>query len=542
MEIVETKNNANDSFTYIYDNGIKVVYKKIPEPITSVEVNFLGGSSVQGKYMGLAHLTEHSMFLDKKLDYFNGGSNAFTSMNETGFDFLIETTLEDEPPQENKTLNIIKKTLSEWMKKFAKETYPEKENQEEQNLNKIKEAFSIFVEEITNTNFDINNFENEKKIIDQEFNQIKKSENFLSINDFSYNTHTNCGNAKALEYVTPEDVVDYKKKFYTKENMTIFIMSPLEFSSIEPIINSTCENIFSNPETKLKTPAETFEVIDSSSYYINKDSNENTNNEDPSVEVCYVLSNNNSKIDNKTRLIGNVLLEQLLSNNLKTIEYLRINNPLLYTLCYLNYFNTDNSTALEYQFDVVNKNLRRALLSTSKLINNLTTYADDDFFLNFAKGFKEVFESSESIYPYFHINEDLKYDEYNMPKEEFLKYQNEFKEFLSQNQNNPKVIVDELKKCLKQTIDASTISIALSKNANEENLPDINYLENIVKGKVERNLKQDLEPNRTKPVVFDPYKRNLPMICETKPEQKEAVNKYVEGILEKQTKQELLTK
>jgi len=504
MEIIKIKVNANDSYTYIYDNGIKVVYKKNKRPETSVEVKFLGGSSVQGKYMGLAHLTEHTVFLDRKLKNLKVYAGGSTAMNETDFEFLVRTETR------------------------------EKTQQTEEALKKIENTFSVFAEEITNTDFDINNFENEKKVINQESNQKRHFDNFNSVYDPHYNKYVNCGDEQTLKHITPKDVIDYKKKFYTKENMTIFITSHFDFCQIEPMIKSSCQNIFSNPKTKLKTPTKTFDVMNSSSYYINKDSAENTNNDDPAVSVCYVVSNNNSNLDNKTRLVGNALLGGLLLNASKRKEYLRQDNPLIYSSRQFKEASTDYSTAFRYEFNIVNKNLRKTLLYTSKLINNLTTFVDDDFFLN-------IIKHPEQIYNCIPISNNLKLDEYNMSKEEFFQYKNEFKEFFMKNQNNPKVIVDELKKCLKETIDASTISVVLSKNVKEENLPDIKYLEEIVKGKTERNLKQDLEPNRTKPVVFDPYKRNLPAMYEEQKEPKNA-KEYLDSIFGKQTKQELLTK
>ena len=182
---------------------------------------------------------------------------------------------------------------------------------------------------------------------------------------------------------------------------------------------------------------------------------------------------------------------------------------------------------------MVNKNLRKTLLATSKLINNLTTYVDDDFFLN-------IIKHPEQIYNCIPISNNLKLDEYNMSKEELFQYKNEFKEFFMKNKSNPKVIVDELKKCLKETIDASTISVVLSKNAKEENLPDIKYLEEIVKGKTERSLQDDLKPNKTPPIVIDSYKRNLPVIYEEKTETTNA-KEYLNNILGKQTKTETRT-
>jgi len=222
-------------------NGSKLYYVKNKiSRTTMVDVVFYCGSRCD-TIPGLAHFTEHMFFagtkkLDKKeinkkySDFIN--ANAYTSSSAIVFTANVFT---------NEFENYLK-TVTELV---TESTFTQKAINDEVKI--VNQEIAMYKD-----NFQMHAF------YFNEYNLTKKE----------HNKYGNIGTAKTISTIKSKDVKEYVKNYFVKQNMDIFVASPLSFNKVKMIVERTLmKKIVSNPKMK-KLPLYKTEVQDDSFFKI----------------------------------------------------------------------------------------------------------------------------------------------------------------------------------------------------------------------------------------------------------------------------------
>lgn len=184
---------------YQFRNGIRLVYSKNRLPISSLCIGFHVGSLNESKRMhGCSHFLEHMLFKGTKdrgtkeiMDMFSNMGvefNAFTDKNMTGY---------------------VAKCNSVY----------------------LGEVINIYGDLLRNSVIDEDEMENEKNVVIEELKRIHDNP-IVYLSDLmakeiyrgSRLAETIGGNYKTIKGYSREDVIDYYKRNYVKENMVISVI------------------------------------------------------------------------------------------------------------------------------------------------------------------------------------------------------------------------------------------------------------------------------------------------------------------------------
>ena len=124
---------------YIFDNGLKLIYKKSNSELSSICISLDAGASRDGEKLGVAHVTEHMVYkgtetrsekqINTELSNIFGFQNAMTNYPYVVFygtllsedlkkgldlfsDILLQTVFTEEGFKEE--MEVIKQELKEW--------------------------------------------------------------------------------------------------------------------------------------------------------------------------------------------------------------------------------------------------------------------------------------------------------------------------------------------------------------------------------------------------------------------------------------------
>lgn len=222
--------------SYILENNLKIIYKKTTSKLTSISISLDAGAAVDGKSLGIAHATEHMVYkgtskrneseINKDLTNIFGFQNAMTN-----YPYVI----------------YYGTLLSE----------------------DFKDGVEIFSDILINPTFKEAGFKEEMDVIIEELKEWDEEveqycEDCLFLNAFNDRRikYPIIGTSESLESITLEQIKSFHKKFYYPGNMTIAVVSSLEFEKVKDIIGNyfgnwnnisykSIENvIYENPKVK----------------------------------------------------------------------------------------------------------------------------------------------------------------------------------------------------------------------------------------------------------------------------------------------------
>ena len=219
--MLKPKNELREFKTGTLKNGIPytLIFDKDVENITASTAVKVGSFSEPKEYQGLAHFLEHMLFLGsnkyEKENYFDetlkknsGYSNAYTAMFETVYYFTCIS----------------------------------------KNAEHILDIFSRF---FIDPKFDVSSVNREINAVNSEHlknanNDYWQQRNFLmslSKKDSPINRFTT-GNLETLNKPNLRDVmIKFYNKYYCSDNMSLTIISNIDFENMEKILSNTFENI-----------------------------------------------------------------------------------------------------------------------------------------------------------------------------------------------------------------------------------------------------------------------------------------------------------
>ncbi|WP_034440262.1 M16 family metallopeptidase [Clostridium ihumii] len=230
---------------FILDNGIKIIYKKNENNITSFNIAVNAGAIVEdSNEYGISHAVEHMVFkgtknrteieINRECDNIFGFHNAMTN-----YPYVVYygTCLNED----------------------------------------FEKGIDIYSDIVLNPNFDEKNFEEEISVICEELKEWKDDtsqycEDKLFLNGFNNRRIKELiiGNENSIKNFTIKDLKDFYQKHYKSENMTISVVSSLDFDKVVSIIKKYF-NIESNKNDEIDKKVSLYEENKSGVFVENKD-------------------------------------------------------------------------------------------------------------------------------------------------------------------------------------------------------------------------------------------------------------------------------
>lgn len=207
---------------YILQNGLKIVYKNTTSQLTSISISVDAGAAKDGECLGIAHATEHMIYKGTKKrsesEINKALSNVFGFQNAmTNYPYVI----------------YYGTLLSE----------------------DFEEGLEIFSDIIINPTFEENGFKEEIDVIkeelkewDEEVEQYCEDQLFLNVFKERRIKYPIIGTEKSLDSIELEGIKSFHKKYYYPGNVTIAVVSSLNFEDVKDIIGNHFGSFNNRPD------------------------------------------------------------------------------------------------------------------------------------------------------------------------------------------------------------------------------------------------------------------------------------------------------
>ncbi len=211
----------------ILKNGIKLLYKKAENNLTSFTIGFNAGANAEDKdSLGIAHVVEHMLFkgtnsrseyeINKLCDDTFGFCNAMTN-----YPYVVYygTTLDED----------------------------------------FEKGFEIYSDILLKPSFPVHGFKEEIEVISAELKEWKDDlyqfcEDSMLYNGFKRRRIKNLiiGTEESIRAITIEQIRNFYNKYYTPENCVVSVVSSLSLNKILDIVEKYLSNF--NEESAVKNP------------------------------------------------------------------------------------------------------------------------------------------------------------------------------------------------------------------------------------------------------------------------------------------------
>lgn len=216
----------------ILKNGIKLLYKKAENDLTSFTIGFNAGANVEkDENLGIAHVVEHMLFkgttsrseyeINKLCDETFGFCNAMTN-----YPYVVYygTTLDED----------------------------------------FEKGFEIYSDILLNPSFGVHGFKEEIEVISSELKEWKDDlyqfcEDSMLYNGFNKRRIKDLiiGTEESIRSITIEQIVNFYNKYYTSDNCIVSVISSMSLREISDIV----EKYLGTFNSKLPTENEQVEYI-----------------------------------------------------------------------------------------------------------------------------------------------------------------------------------------------------------------------------------------------------------------------------------------
>ena len=216
----------------ILKNGIKLLYKKAENDLTSFTIGFNAGANVEkDENLGIAHVVEHMLFkgttsrseyeINKLCDETFGFCNAMTN-----YPYVVYygTTLDED----------------------------------------FEKGFEIYSDILLNPSFGVHGFKEEIEVISAELKEWKDDlyqfcEDSMLYNGFNKRRIKDLiiGTEESIRSITIEQIVNFYNKYYTSDNCVVSVISSMSLSEVSEIV----EKYLGTFNSKLTTENEQIECI-----------------------------------------------------------------------------------------------------------------------------------------------------------------------------------------------------------------------------------------------------------------------------------------
>ena len=195
---------------FIFDNGLKFIYKKSNSELSSICISLDAGAARDGEMLGVAHVTEHMVYkgtetrsekeINTELSSIFGFQNAMTNYPYVVF---YGTLLSDD----------------------------------------LKKGLDLFSDILLAPVFTEEGFKEEMEVIKQELKEWDEDLEQYTEDKLYYNCMENrrikypiIGTEESLNSMTIDDAIDFFNNYYCANNATITIISDLEFEEVRDMV------------------------------------------------------------------------------------------------------------------------------------------------------------------------------------------------------------------------------------------------------------------------------------------------------------------
>lgn len=351
---------------FIFDNGLKLIYKKSNSELSSICISLDAGASRDGEKLGVAHVTEHMVYkgtetrsekqINTELSSIFGFQNAMTNYPYVVF----YGTLLSEDLQ--KGLDLFSDILLDPV--FTEEGF--------------KEEMEVIKQELKEWDEDL-----------EQYTEDKLYHNCMNNRRLKYPI---IGTEESLNNMTIDDTIDFFNDYYCANNATITIISDLDFEDVRDMV----EELFIDWRSEKLPEDEDKEVITIPNNGVFIDKKEDINS--AKVQIIFPINELNQWEIKALRVFNQYFGEGV---NSILFDTLRTKNGLVYDVL-TRVANENEIKVYKINYSTAHENVDKSIEIVKELIEDVDSYREKlkkENLENLIKSFrlKRLFANEQSV-------------------------------------------------------------------------------------------------------------------------------------------------
>lgn len=351
---------------FIFDNGLKLIYKKSNSELSSICISLDAGASRDGEKLGVAHVTEHMVYkgtetrsekqINTELSSIFGFQNAMTNYPYVVF----YGTLLSEDLQ--KGLDLFSDILLDPV--FTEEGF--------------KEEMEVIKQELKEWDEDL-----------EQYTEDKLYHNCMNNRRLKYPI---IGTEESLNNMIIDDTIDFFNDYYCANNATITIISDLEFEDVRDMV----EELFIDWRSEKLPEDEDKEVITIPNNGVFIDKKEDINS--AKVQIIFPINELNQWEIKALRVFNQYFGEGV---NSILFDTLRTKNGLVYDVL-TRVANENEIKVYKINYSTAHENVDKSIEIVKELIEDIDSYREKlkkENLENLIKSFrlKRLFANEQSV-------------------------------------------------------------------------------------------------------------------------------------------------
>ena len=351
---------------FIFDNGLKLIYKKSNSELSSICISLDAGASRDGEKLGVAHVTEHMVYkgtetrsekqINTELSSIFGFQNAMTNYPYVVF----YGTLLSEDLQ--KGLDLFSDILLDPV--FTEEGF--------------KEEMEVIKQELKEWDEDL-----------EQYTEDKLYHNCMNNRRLKYPI---IGTEESLNKMTIDDTIDFFNDYYCANNATITIISDLDFEDVRDMV----EELFIDWRSEKLPEDDDKEVITIPNNGVFIDKKEDINS--AKVQIIFPINELNQWEIKALRVFNQYFGEGV---NSILFDTLRTKNGLVYDVL-TRVANENEIKVYKINYSTAHENVNKSIEIVKELIEDVDSYREKlkkENLENLIKSFrlKRLFANEQSV-------------------------------------------------------------------------------------------------------------------------------------------------
>lgn len=323
---------------FIFDNGLKFIYKKSNSELTSICISLDAGAARDGEMLGVAHVTEHMVYkgtetrsekeINIELSNIFGFQNAMTNYPYVVF----YGTLLSEDLQ--KGLDLFSDILL--MPVFTEEGF--------------KEEMEVIKQEL--------------KEWDEDLEQYLEDKLYFNCMENRRLKYPIIGTTESLNKMTIDDAIDFFNNYYCANNATITIVSDLDFEQVKDMV----EDYFIDWRSEKLPESQEVTTIPKSGVFIDKKEGINS----AKVQIIFPIDELNQCEIKALRIFNQYFGEGV---NSILFDTLRTKYGLVYDVL-TRIANEEYIKVYKITYNTAHENVDRSIEIIKELIKDVDDYRD----------------------------------------------------------------------------------------------------------------------------------------------------------------------
>lgn len=321
---------------FIFDNGLKFIYKKSNNELSSICISLDAGAALDGEMLGVAHVTEHMVYkgtetrsekeINTELSSIFGFQNAMTNYPYVVF---YGTLLSED----------------------------------------LKKGLDLFSDILLAPVFTEESFKEEMEVIKQELKEWDEDLEQYTEDKLYYNCMENrrikypiIGTEESLNSMTIDDAIDFFNNYYCANNATITIISDLEFEEVRDMV----EEYFIDWRSEKLPEMKKVITLPKNGVFI--DNKEDINSD--KVQIIFPIDELNQWEIKALRIFNQYFGEGV---NSVLFDTLRTKNNLVYDVL-TRVANEEHIKVCKINYSTAHENVEKSIDIVKELIKNIDSY------------------------------------------------------------------------------------------------------------------------------------------------------------------------